>query len=164
MKKMTIALMLVSLTGIAYANCGNGNGNGNGCSGDTGPAGPQGPQGNPGTNGSNGANGSNGSNGSNGVNGSDGVNGATGSKGDTGDKGEAASTSAQLVVDTAVRLYDGKYAQFQVFNIYGLDTTRHHDVVGDGKNVMFGARVVFKLGKSYEERRIEKLERLLGIK
>lgn len=157
MKSFVYAVALsLALAGPALANCGNGNGNGNGCSGEQGPQGPEGPQG---------PAGSDGQDGLNGTNGKDGV------KGDKGDTGAPADTSAKLVLDTAVRLYDGKRLQLQLFNVYALDRHVGHDVLGGARNHMFGARIVLKLGTSYEERQIAKqqkeidaLKRLLHAK
>lgn len=153
MKKLILLMAVMSLTGTAYANCGNGNGNGNGCSGEQGPQGPQGPAGQNGTNGTNGTNGANGTDGVNGTNGKDGRNGTD----------AQVDRSAMLALDAAVRLYDGKYVQLQAFNIYQPSRKQSQDVLGDGRNFMFGARIVFKLGKSYEERRIDELEKKLKL-
>lgn len=150
---LTAVLTMFLLTGPAFANCGNDNGNGNGCSGNTGPQGPQGPQGDPGHDGANG---------SDGAAGKDGNNGAKGDKGDAGASAKI-DDSAKLVVDTAVRLYDGKYLQFQLFNVYGLDRRESHDVLGGGRNVMFGARFVVKIGKSYEQRLLEKQQKEIDL-
>lgn len=142
MKKSILFLMLMGLTGMAYANCGNDNGNGNGCSGDVGPQGPAGLKGTNGTNGVNGINGKNGVDGKNGTN-------------------AQIDDSAKLALDTAVRLYDGKRIQFQLFNIYQPSRKDKQDVLGDGKNFMFGARIIVKLGSSYEERQNEELKHQL---
>jgi hypothetical protein len=154
MNKLIIGMVLVLGVSVAQANCGNDNGNGNGCSD---IVGPQGPAGTNGTNGINGVDGVNGSNGTNGINGKDGTNGK-----------DLRAPGAALVIDAAVRLYDGKRIQVQAFNTYQLDRRPQHDVLGGGTNMMFGARVVFKLGSSYEERvlaaqekRIKQLEALL---
>src|SRR6267154_3294514 len=141
----------------AFANCGNDNGNGNGCS-NNGAVGPQGPAG---------ANGSNGTNGTNGNNGINGANGASGTNGTNGTNGKDATTSfhgTSLVLDAAVRLYDGKRIQLQAFDTYVLGSHSGQDVIGDGMNTTVGMRVVFKLGSSYEEREIAKLKKLLGVK
>lgn len=154
---LAFVITMFILTGSVYANCGNGNenGNGNGCQGGQGSVGPQGPQGNPGQNGSNGNDGANGSNGA------DGKDGNTGAKGDKGDTGASAKVDdgAKLVVDAAIRLYDGRWLQLQLFNMYGLDQREHHDVLGGGRNLVFGARLVFKPWKSHEERLLERQQR-----
>ncbi len=146
-KKLGFALLVLGMsvaTPAVWGNCGNDNGNGNGCSGQEGP---QGPAGHDGLNGTNGSNGQNGTNGKNGVNGSD-----------------SANTGVLLVADTAVRLYDGKYTQVQIFNVYAFSRNQGDNVVGAGHNDMFGMRFVFKLGSSYEEREIARLRKQLGLK
>lgn len=147
MKKLLIAAVLFGLATPVFANCGNGNGNGNGCSDNQGPQGPAGQDGLNGTNGTDGVNGTNGTNGKDGRNGTD----------------AQVDRSAKLALDAAIRLYDGKYVQLQAFNIYTPSRKDKQDVIGDGQNFMFGARVVFKLGKSYEERRIDELEKKLKL-
>lgn len=164
MKRLTLLLVIASLASVASANCGNGNdnGNGNGCSGNTGPQGPAGPTGQNGSNGTNGLNGANGSNGTNGVNGANGTAGKDGANGKDAQVNRHFAES-NLVLDTAVRLYDGKRIQLQAFNVYALGRHQGDDIFGDGHNMQYGMRVVVKLGKSYEERRIEELERKLGL-
>jgi hypothetical protein len=162
MKKLVIMIALVMSVGtLAKANCGNDKGVGNGCSN----LGQPGQPGQPG--------GVGGQGGQGGV-GQDGLNGATGPQGVAGKNGTDAQVdnSAKLVVDTAVRLYDGKYVQLQAFNTYAFDRHDAHDVSEEfhnSRNFMFGARIVLKLGKSYEERLLEKqdtqiksLERLVS--
>lgn len=134
MKKLMLTALLMSLTGLSYANCGNGpNDNGNGCSGNEGPQGPAG---------------------LNGTNGKDGANGKDAQV-------NRHFSESNLVADTAVRLYDGKRVQWQAFNTYAFG--RHHsdDVFGDGHNMQYGVRFVYKLGSSYEERRIAELEKMI---
>ncbi len=140
MKKLVMLGMLLGIGTFAYANCGNDNGNGQGCSNSQGPTGPQGLAG---------LNGTDGTNGTNGVNGKDGKDGKNGSDAQV-------DNSAKLVLDTAIRLYDGKRVQVQAFNTYMLNRQESKDVIGDGRNMTFGARIVFKLGSSYEERMLEK--------
>ncbi len=137
MRKAMIAAVLLGLSMPVLANCGNGNGNGEGCENGGGSQGPQGPAG------------QNGSNGTNGTNGKDGKNGMT----------PQVDSSAKFALDTAVRLYDGKRVQVQAFNIYTPSRVNNQDTLGDGKNFMFGARVVLKLGPSYEEGLIERQQR-----
>ncbi len=149
-----VILALSLKYGLAHGAC-SGNGNGGTCNTDP-SVGPQGPAG---------QNGSNGTNGSNGVNGNNGVNGKDGSDAQI-DK------AAKLVLDTAVRLYDGKYIQLQAFNSYALARHDAHDIgeeFQNSHNDAFGARIVFKLGSSYEERllaaqkrQIEALEALVS--
>lgn len=118
-----------------------------------------------GTDGLNGTNGTNGINGLSGMSGSNGVDGKDGTSGKDGKDGVNATVddSAKLVLDTAIRLYDGKRFQWQVFNVYSLNRVADHDVIGDGRNMMFGARVIFKLGKSYEEQRIEEQDKKIQL-
>lgn len=165
MKKMiAVSILLFAIPAMSLANCGNDNGNGNGCSGDgtvgsqgpTGATGPQGSQGTPGVNGSNGTNGTNGANGSTGVAGAAGKNGAQGPIGSSAV--DPRMTEARLGIDTAVRLYDSKRFQLQVYNIYSPSLHSSEDVVGDGRNLQFGVRMIFKLGTSYEERQNNSLK------
>ena len=145
-KLMTIALALALLSPTAWANCGNENGHGNGCSGEEeqGPPGPVGPQGGRGDTGSRGA---------------DGIAGRDG-------QAPTGLNDARMVADVAVRLYDGKRLQLQAFNAFALGSRPNQDILGNGQNFMYGLRLVIKLGRSYEERRmaemrarIERLER-----
>jgi len=146
LKVVGFALLAVSLSyGLAHANCGNDNGNGNGCSGDTGVQGPTGPQGLPGTNGINGTNGTDGKTGLNGV---QGVAGPS--------RIDPRMNEAKFGIDTAVRLYDGKRVQVQAYNVYSPSTHDREDVIGDGRNLQYGVRIVFKLGRSWEEELIDK--------
>ena len=159
MKRLLVMVLLSSLVSLSYANCGNDNGNGEGCEGNTivgsqGPTGPIGPQGPSGSNGSNGQNGSNGSNGQDGKNGNNGKDGKDGKNGSAPD----GLNDTRLVADTALRLYDGKRVQWQVFNIYAFGSRPGQDVFGNGKNQSYGVRVIFKLGSSYEERELESLK------
>lgn len=160
MRNLILLSLLVSMTGLAYANCGNGNGNGNGCSDS------QGPQGEPGLNGTNGTNGTDGVNGTSGTDGKDGNNGVNGSNGRDGKDGRDTSVNHEhaAVIDTAIRLYDGKRVQLQAFNVYRLGLKPGQDIFGNGYNMMVGARVIFKLGSSYEEREIARLRKQLGLK
>lgn len=128
------------------ANCGNGNGNGNGCNGSVGP---QGPKGDKGDTGASGLNGTNGVDGANGTNGKD-------------SQVDSHFSESNLAVDAAVRLYDSKRLQLQAFNIYGLGRHRGDDIFGNGHNLMYGMRLVLKLGKSYEEKRIEDLNKKIS--
>jgi hypothetical protein len=142
-KIVGIALLAISLCyGLAHANCGNDNGKGAGCGNGGGND----------TTVTNGTNGSNGMNGANGSNGTDGLNSAERFKG------------TDLVGDFAVRLFDAQYLQGQVYDKYVFGSTPGSDVFGAGHNNEIGARIVIKLGKSYEQRRIETLEsKLKGL-
>ncbi len=144
MKKLAIVTVLLSLASLAYANCGNDNGNGQGCSGNGDTVGPQGPQGPAGNNGSNGTNGTNGTNGKDGKTGPQGPNHI-----------DPRMTEARLGIDTAIRLYDGKRVQLQAYNVWSPSLHDKEDALGDGRNLQFGIRFVFKLGKSYEEEVLE---------
>ncbi len=146
MNKAIAMLLLLGLAMPVLANCGNGGDNGNGCNGG-GDGGPVGPQGQPG---------SNGTNGTNGVNGVDGKAGATGAQGPS--HIDPRMTEARFGIDTAVRLYDGKRIQLQAYNIYSPSMHTNEDVLGDGRNLQFGVRFVFKLGASYEEELLAKQE------
>ncbi len=141
MKKLLMAAVLLGLSTTLMANCGNNNGNGNGCSNNGGSTGPQGPQG------------SEGPQGLQGVKGLQGIQGVQGP-----DHIDPRMNEAKFGVDTAIRLYDSKRFQWQVYNIYSPSTHDKEDVFGDGRNLQFGARVVFKLGSSYEERRLDEQE------
>ncbi len=146
MNKLMVALFLSSaLVGPAFANCGNGpNDGGNGCNND----GPAGPQGQPGVAGQNGADGK------------DGAVGATGVQGPN--HTDPRMTEARFGCDTALRLYDGKRVQLQAYNIWSPSLHRSEDAVGDGRNLQFGVRFVFKLGSSYEERLLEAQNRKIA--
>lgn len=133
---LLVPTLLVLLTGIGFANCGNGNGNGNGCSEEQGPAG---------------LDGTNGTDGSDGLNGTD---GQSGKDGNNGKDGRNADTRVMPVLDTALRIYDGKYIQLQAFNVLRL-ADHNKRALGGSTEFMAGARIVIKLGRSYEERLLE---------
>jgi len=146
-KAIIISVVLFAIPALGLAtNEGNGNGNGGpeGNEGIIGPQGPTGPQGQPGPNGSNGANGVNGPIGVNGKDGKNGIDASTQFKG------------TDLALDAAVRIIDVKYLQVQAFDTYVFGSTPGSDVFGQGHNSTIGARIVIKLGKSYEERLLEK--------
>lgn len=144
MKVIFILAVITFVAGPIYANCGNGNGNGNGCSGEQGPAGPTGPQGLPGNDGQNGDN------------------GIDGKDGSSGQDGKSAGTRVMPVLDTAVRIYDGKYIQLQAFNVLRF-ADHNKRALGGSTEFMAGARIVFKLGKSHEERMLEKQQREIEL-
>lgn len=152
-KSVVVGMLVVWLSGLGYANCGNGNGNGNGC-GDDGTSGPQGPAGPAGPQGSVGTTGAMGQAGVNGTNGKDGKDG----------RDMTMQHEHAAVIDAAIRLYDGKRVQLQVFDTYRIGAKPSQDLIGAGYNMMLGARVVFKLGTSYEEREIARLRKQLGLK
>jgi len=128
------SLLILGLTVPLWANCGNNNGNGNGCSGG----------GDSVTNITNVTNVTNVSNVSNTTNNY------------TKQSVDPRMTETRLGFDTALRLYDGKRVQLQVYNIYSPSLHDKEDVIGDGRNLQYGVRFVFKLGKSYEENLLEK--------
>jgi hypothetical protein len=141
---MLFAALLASSLSFADSSHDNGNGNddcvlgGNCSSGST--VGPQGPTG------------------QNGINGQTGVNGKDGVDGKDGKDGKDATTSyhgADLNADIAVRLFDTRYVQGQVFTVYTFGQRQGQDVFGNGQNSSYGARIVIKLGSSYEERRLD---------
>src|SRR4029077_15050760 len=152
---VALSLAVVSLHANA-TNEGNGGGNGgpedNG--GVQGPAGPQGPQGLPGQPGTPGNNGINGQPGKDSI-----VPGANGKDGSNADTRTNYWRGTDLVGDFALRLYDGKRVQVQIFDVYAFGSEPSQDVVGAGRNLMVGGRIVFKLGKSYEESELEKLKK-----
>lgn len=139
--------------------------------------GPQGEKGDMGEQGETGQEGDTGPMGDKGDPGIDGVEGADGEKGKAGKDADMmkVNTNARLsasnanrvedvegrvgeleeakwLLDTEVRLADGKHVAVSLYNSYDW---RHR------RNFAFGMKFLFKLGKSYEERRIEKLEKLL---
>jgi len=111
-KKVLFVAMLLSMTGMAYANCGNDNGNGNGCSGNTGPQGPAG---------NNGLNGTNGTNGTDGINGTNGSNGTNGASGKDGANGRDSSTKATFIAGVSLRLFDTRLVSMSLFDDYALN-------------------------------------------
>lgn len=153
-----------------------------GPTGATGAQGIQGQKGDQGTQGVAGANGVNGQDGTNGANGSDGVSGKDGQKGDTGSTGKDgingkngttgkdgtagkdgkdgkagpagidANIDHSLFVNVGVdvRWYDTKYVAFSSGYRHDLN---HHD------NTVDALVVHLKLGKSYEQRQLEALEK-----
>ncbi len=139
MNTKLVGLLLLGLSMPLMANCGNDNGNGNGCSGNTGPQGPAG---------------------LNGTNGKDGLNGVQGVAGP--DKLDPRMTEARFGIDTAVRLLDTKHFQVQAYNVYSPSMHDKEDVIGDGRNLQYGVRLVFKLGRSWEEELIDKQAKQLA--
>ena len=98
--------------------------------------------------------------GAQGVAGQEGKQGVAGQNGTNGTNGTDATVddSAKLVGDVALRLYDGKRVQLQAFDTYGYSFQSN-----EGRNMMYGMRLVFKLGKSYEERKLEKMEKQIEL-
>jgi hypothetical protein len=68
----------------------------------------------------------------------------------TGVSGQDATVHTQYGIEGAIRLYDHKYFQLQVFDAL---STQH--------NLFIGGRALLKIGKSYEERRLDDLEKKL---
>jgi hypothetical protein len=121
------ASLIYGLSGMAHANCGNGNGQGNGCNGgQAGPQGPAGPQGSP------------------------------GSPGKDGVDASSHYTGTDVVEGVVVRLFDTKRVQVQAFDDYVFDTVSNRDITTTGHNSTVGARLMFKLGSSWEEELIAK--------
>jgi hypothetical protein len=99
-----------------------------------------------------------GKDGTNGLNGKDGVKGDTGLKGDVGDKGEKGIQGTQgkqgkgledrYEVIGEVRLFDTRKTAWSIYA--GRDFNNDNNI--------FGAKVTIKLGKSYEEKRLDELE------
>ena len=138
-KLMTMAIVVLG-TGAAWANCGNGPvGAGNGCNGGGNTTV---------TNVTNITNVNNVNNVTNtGV-----VNNLTDNKIDP------RMNEAKFGIDTALRLYDGKRVQLQAYNVWSPSMHSSEDVIGDGRNLQYGIRFVFKIGSSYEERLLAKQE------
>src|SRR5712671_5611746 len=103
------SLLILGLTVPLWANCGNNNGNGNGCSGG----------GDSVTNITNVTNVTNVSNVSNTTNNY------------TKQSVDPRMTETRLGFDTALRLYDGKRVQLQVYNIYSPSLHDKEDVIAD---------------------------------
>lgn len=124
----------------------------NGRDGAPGQNGEQGPKGDKGNNGNDGKDGNNGQNGEKGEKGDRGNRGITGKNGKDGKSADAART--QIIGEVGVRVFDTKRFQGQIFNAYDLR---------QGHNAQAGVRLLLKLGKSYEEKRIVAQERELAI-
>lgn len=131
-----------------------------------GTPGEDGRDGAPGQNGEQGPKGDKGNNGNDGKDGNNGQNGEKGDKGDKGDKGNKGVSGAngkdgknfrartQIIGEVGVRVFDTKRFQGQIFNAYDLR---------QGHNAQAGVRLLYKLGKSYEEQKIIAQERELVI-
>lgn len=129
-----------------------------GSNGRDGAPGQDGRDGEPGSNGRDGAPGQNGEQGPKGDNGNNGSNGAQGPKGDKGNEGKDGSNGSngkdglngedarlrtQVIGEIGIRLFDTRRFQGQIYNAY--DMRAKH-------NAQVGVRVLYKLGRSYEER------------
>lgn len=175
MKKLILVAGALFITTTALADVDHNDGLGNDdcilslidCSGPRGPKGDKGDTGQPGDPGQNGRDGAPGQDGrdgepgSNGRDGAPGQNGEQGPKGDKGDKGnsgekgksgkdgkdglngEDARLRTQVIGEIGVRLFDTRRFQGQIYNAY--DMRAKH-------NAQVGIRVLYKLGRSYEER------------
>lgn len=117
--------------------------------GDTGTTGTQGIQGEQGIQGIQGITGQNGIDG---INGADGKDGKTGAKGDTGKQGERGLQGRGLEnryeVIGEIRLTDTRKTSISIYGGYDV-----HNEVG-----ITGVKFTWKMGKSYEERKIEDLK------
>jgi len=141
------------IPGINGTNGINGQDGSTGPSGQDGTNGVDGSNGADGTNGVDGANGANGSNGTNGNDGASGKDGKAGDKGDPGVKGQDGKPGDDMEhrlttnIGAEVRWYDSK--RFSIKSGYRYDTNHHGHTVD-------AAILEIKIGKSYEERLIEK--------
>jgi hypothetical protein len=116
-----------------------------------------------GKDGLNGKDGENGQDGINGVDGKDGVKGDKGDKGDRGKKGDRGlrgfkgeqgkGLEDRYEFITEARLLDTKKTTWSIYA--GRDFNNDVNIVG--------AKCVIKFGKSYEERRIEELEKRINM-
>ena len=149
-KSLTVVLsLLLSLgMGLAHADGGDDDGGSQGPQGVQGPVGPQGPQG------SSGQNGTNGVNGQAGATGIQGPKGNIGAQGPQGEPGNAANINNNLFlnVGATVRWYDMKYVSFS--SGYRYDVNHYTSTVDM-------LMVNIKLGRSYEDRRLDKLQKTL---
>jgi hypothetical protein len=92
--------------------------------------------------------------GEDGEDGQDGVNGTNGLNGIDGRNGIDYNHRTGVGVEGVVRLYDGKRTSLELFDTYDVRARYNH---------FFGARFTVKIGKSYQDRRIEELERQVRI-
>ncbi len=143
MKKLLLAAFLLALAIPALADNDHNDGNGNddcvhsgNCS-DTGPQGPKGDKGDKGDKGNTGP---------------QGPKGDKGSQGTDGQDGRDLNAETAVGVEAVLRLYDGKHTTLELFDAYDIRARRNH---------FAGLRFTFKLGKSYEQKERERLEKLL---
>lgn len=150
-RKLLAIVVVLSLTTPLYAGgWGTGWGHHKGCDkkghkdnkGKPGPQGPVGPQG---------PSGQNGENGQNGLNGEDGQNGKDGATGAQGPQGDSANIDHTLRVNMGAEVtwYDWKSVALKSGYKYDFN---HHD------NTVDALVVQFKVGPSYEQRRIKEQE------
>ena len=79
-----------------------------------------------------------------------------------GKDGANAGPKRALQGELDVRLLDTQHTALYAFNSYGFDDSPGHDAVMDGRSTMYGLKFVVKLGKSYEEERIDQLQKLVN--
>lgn len=84
--------------------------------------------------------------------GRNGTNGVNGQNGTNGRDGQDASSDTHYTGRASVRVLDTKRWTFGIYDTYDFR---------DGHNQELGVEAVLKIGKSYEERRIEQLEKLV---
>ena len=117
--------------------------------------GEKGDKGDPGIDGQSGDNGINGIDGLSGVDGRDGVNGLNGQNGFNGLNGKDAESidsdieKTGIMMGFSLRILDTKRFSVNLFDTYNIRRE---------KNDAVGVNVMFKLGTSYEERKIEEAE------
>ena len=118
-----------------------------GAKGDTGATGATGSTGSTGQNGSNGENGTDGQNGESGENGQQ---GEKGTQGNQGERGKGLENRTELIGE--VRIFDTRKWEGNLYA--GHDFNNNVNIIG--------AKLTYKLGKSYEERRLDELEARLN--
>lgn len=138
-----------------------------GIQGVAGPIGPKGATGATGQTGTAGLNGANGATGNTGANGTSGAVGASGAKGATGNTGTTGATGAVGPQGTSadvpaidprlgveVREWDSKHWSISSSASFGMQSSTARYIVEQ--------KLTLKLGRSYEEQRIDALERRLA--
>jgi Collagen triple helix repeat (20 copies) len=143
----TLFSLLLAVPLLGYAEEG-----GHEETGPQGQQGAQGPKGDPGSNGHNGTNGTPGAAGSQGVAGDKGSTGDTGAIGPQGTSADVPSIDPRLGVE--VREYDSKHWSISSSASFGMSNSTARYIVEE--------KLTLKLGRSYEERRIDELERKLA--
>lgn len=131
-----------------------------------GAVGPQGEQGPAGQDGLNGQDGSIGPQGEAGKEGQAGTDGKAGDKGDTGSKGDTGEKGQQGIQGPQGKGLEDRVELIGEIRV--LDTKRTTWSVYAGRDVnngvgIYGAKVTVKLGRSYEERRLDELEAKLNM-
>ena len=140
MKKSTMIMFILASISLAYADH-NEHSNHHSY---IGPQGPKGDKGNPGQNGAKGDTGDKGETGAAGVDGKDGLNGKD---------GQSCDSQTKVIGEIAVRLHDSRKFEVNAFDKYDFRGGRNHEI---------GLRLTYKLGKSYEEQKIERLEKIVS--